>query len=409
MPPNRARDRVNKSVTATSTSSSVNVNANANITTTAATTTSTSTTSKSGTSASAAVVHLTATGAAVAVASASAAAAGIVNSGLRFVTKPRTDTAPTKTSPSSSSRSRSPSRTRPHGRSGDAGLSVAGGDGAGPKVRREAQGEAEAGPGPSTRANRTRMLRERSSQRHTSNHGDSQIDEQVALQAHSQSFTGSRTRARAQSGTGTRSRSRVLESPLTLGANSLVPGPAGDPPVDGPPKKSDASIGPETRPGLAPRPAEIDPVAESYDNTLSTASLPPLSRYTITLALPPGYALSEDEARMEYVRGQEILADGRRRVNEVPAEGVLEDVNRRWRKRRKVHLPDNRTAAGQCGDANVHMKGDQRAGVKVRPVGGMLDAKGPMWTTAQLRYPCTCKSVLILMHCISATPSSPLF
>jgi hypothetical protein len=107
------------------------------------------------------------------------------------------------------------------------------------------------------------------------------------------------------------------------------------------------------------------PKKEETFESLSTAVLP--LGYTIKLATSIGAgAITEEKKVEEYVRGQEFLSDGIRRVGDV--EGVLGDlVALRSRKRRRLN------------DSAVHKdKGE--------------DGKEILWYSASLRHACSCTS-----------------
>ena len=113
------------------------------------------------------------------------------------------------------------------------------------------------------------------------------------------------------------------------------------------------------RAGASPKHAED----ETFES-LSTAVLP--LGYTIRLAHISGSRLSDAQKEEEYVRGQEYLSDGIRRVGD--KEGNLGDlVKSRSRKRRRVE---------HVGD---HSEGSVS-----------LD-KDILWYTAGLRHACSCK------------------
>ncbi|WVR08440.1 hypothetical protein IAU60_005495 [Kwoniella sp. DSM 27419] len=100
--------------------------------------------------------------------------------------------------------------------------------------------------------------------------------------------------------------------------------------------------------------------------SVSTAPLPP--RYDITIALPVNAVLDSDQVRHAYVRGQELLSDGWKRVDE--PEGRLVKRRSRWPK--QVLLP---------GDHLVQPASDGGRGKQ---------AGGPLWLTAGLSFPCVC-------------------
>jgi hypothetical protein len=109
--------------------------------------------------------------------------------------------------------------------------------------------------------------------------------------------------------------------------------------------------------------------AQKKDETfesLSTAVLP--LAYTIKLATTTDASqISEARKLVEYVRGQEFLSDGIRRVGD--KEGVLGDlVASRSRKRRRLD--------------DVEARGIKYEG---------LD-KDVLWYTASLRHACSCTS-----------------
>jgi hypothetical protein len=107
------------------------------------------------------------------------------------------------------------------------------------------------------------------------------------------------------------------------------------------------------------------PKKEETFESLSTAVLP--LGYTIKLAtsLHAG-AIPEENKVEEYVRGQEFLSDGIRRVGD--KEGVLGDlVASRSRKRRRLN------------EVSTH---------EVKNEGG----KDVLWYTASLRHACSCTS-----------------
>jgi len=107
------------------------------------------------------------------------------------------------------------------------------------------------------------------------------------------------------------------------------------------------------------------PKEEETFESLSTAVLP--LGYTIKLArsIDAG-AITEEQEVEEYVRGQEFLSDGIRRVGD--KEGVLGDlVVSRSRKRRRLN------------DGAIH---------KDKAEGG----KDVLWYTASLRHACSCTS-----------------
>jgi hypothetical protein len=102
---------------------------------------------------------------------------------------------------------------------------------------------------------------------------------------------------------------------------------------------------------------------EETFESLSTAVLP--LAYTIKLAtsLDAG-EISEEKRVEEYVRGQEFLSDGIRRIGD--KEGVLEDlVASRSRKRRRLYKAES---------GEEHKEGD----------------KDVLWYTASLRHACSC-------------------
>lgn len=105
---------------------------------------------------------------------------------------------------------------------------------------------------------------------------------------------------------------------------------------------------------------------EETFESLSTAVLP--LAYSIKLATSlHAEALTEDKKVEEYVRGQEFLSDGLRRIGDV--EGVLGDlVASRSRKRRRL----NETMADGVRDEGKN--------------------KDILWYTASLRHACSCKS-----------------
>lgn len=107
------------------------------------------------------------------------------------------------------------------------------------------------------------------------------------------------------------------------------------------------------------------PKKEETFESLSTAVLP--LGYTIKLARSlDSREISEDGKVEEYVRGQEFLSDGIRRVGDV--EGVLGDlVASRSRKRRRLN------------DTPIH-KDEAEDGKKI------------LWYTASLRHACSCTS-----------------
>jgi hypothetical protein len=107
------------------------------------------------------------------------------------------------------------------------------------------------------------------------------------------------------------------------------------------------------------------PEKEETLESLSTAVLP--LAYTIKLATPiDAGSLTEEKEVEEYVRGQEFLSDGIRRVGD--KEGVLGDlVASRSRKRRRLSY----TAIHEVKD---------EAG------------KDVLWYTASLRHACSCTS-----------------
>ena len=105
---------------------------------------------------------------------------------------------------------------------------------------------------------------------------------------------------------------------------------------------------------------------EDTFESLSTAVLP--LAYTIKLATSlQAEALTEEKRVEEYVRGQEFLSDGIRRVGDV--EGVLGDVvASRSRKRRRLNgLPVHEDAAEE-GNKDI------------------------LWYSASLRHACSCTS-----------------
>jgi hypothetical protein len=105
------------------------------------------------------------------------------------------------------------------------------------------------------------------------------------------------------------------------------------------------------------------PKNEETFESLSTAVLP--LGYTIKLATSICTDdISEARKEEEYVRGQEFLSDGIRRLGDV--EGVLGDlVASRSRKRRRL---------GQAGSTEKQREGD----------------KDVLWYTASLRHACSC-------------------
>lgn len=105
--------------------------------------------------------------------------------------------------------------------------------------------------------------------------------------------------------------------------------------------------------------------ADETFESLSSAVLP--LGYTIKLAAPiDAGEISEEKNIEEYVRGQEFLSDGIRRIGDV--EGVLGDlVAFQSRKRRRLN------------DTAIHTN---KAG----------DGKGILWYTASLRHSCSCTS-----------------
>ena len=114
------------------------------------------------------------------------------------------------------------------------------------------------------------------------------------------------------------------------------------------------------------------PAKHAEDETfesLSTAVLP--LAYTIKLAHISASTLSDAQKEQEYVRGQEYLSDGIRRVGD--KEGNLGDlVKSRSRKRRRIEH-----------------SGDQSEGSV------SLD-KDVLWNTAGLRHACSCKPAIDL-------------
>jgi hypothetical protein len=106
--------------------------------------------------------------------------------------------------------------------------------------------------------------------------------------------------------------------------------------------------------------------AETSDS-LSTAVLP--LAYTIKLASTvDGSDISESRKVEEYVRGQEFLSDGIRRVGD--KEGVLGDL---------VALRSKRRSLDGSGIQEVTTEGV---------------TKSELWYTASLRYACSCTSFI---------------
>jgi len=118
------------------------------------------------------------------------------------------------------------------------------------------------------------------------------------------------------------------------------------------------------RAGASPKLAED----ETFES-LSTAVLP--LAYTVKLAHISGSTLSDAQKEQDYVRGQEYLSDGIRRVGD--KEGNLGGlVKSRSRKRRRIE---------HSGD---HSEGSV-----------ILD-KDILWYTAGLRHACSCKPAIDL-------------
>ena len=114
------------------------------------------------------------------------------------------------------------------------------------------------------------------------------------------------------------------------------------------------------------------PAKHAEDETfesLSTAVLP--LGYTIKLAHISGSTLNDAQKEQEYVRGQEYLSDGIRRIGD--KEGNLGDLVRSGsRKRRRVEKNGNQAEGSTRPDKDV------------------------LWYTAGLRHACSCKLVIDL-------------
>lgn len=118
------------------------------------------------------------------------------------------------------------------------------------------------------------------------------------------------------------------------------------------------------RPGASPKHAED----ETFES-LSTAVLP--LEYSIKLAHISGSILSDAQKEEEYVRGQECLSDGIRRVGD--KEGNLGDLVRFGpRKRRRVEKNGNQAEGSTRFDRDI------------------------LWYTAGLRHACSCKPAIDL-------------
>ena len=106
------------------------------------------------------------------------------------------------------------------------------------------------------------------------------------------------------------------------------------------------------------RQSQLEPQTQTQTlDTLSTAVLP--VSYTINLAST--HTISSEQNTREYIRGQEHLSDGVRRIND--KDGDLWDL--RARKRRRV-------------------------GEKTSGAGSVKLDKEVYWYTANLKYPCSC-------------------
>jgi len=118
------------------------------------------------------------------------------------------------------------------------------------------------------------------------------------------------------------------------------------------------------RAGSPPKDAED----ETFES-LSTAVLP--LAYTIKPAHISGSTLNGAQKEQEYVRGQEYLSDGIRRVGD--KEGNLGDLVRsRSRKRRRIEHSDDQSEGSVSLDKDI------------------------LWYTAGLRHACSCKPAIDL-------------
>jgi hypothetical protein len=107
---------------------------------------------------------------------------------------------------------------------------------------------------------------------------------------------------------------------------------------------------------------------EETFGSLSTAVLP--LAYTIKLGHISGSTLSDERKQEEFVRGQEFLSDGVRRVGD--KEGNLGDVVKSRKRRRS-----NRNVERGEGSADLE--------------------KDVLWYTASLRHACSCTSTYFCM------------
>jgi hypothetical protein len=107
---------------------------------------------------------------------------------------------------------------------------------------------------------------------------------------------------------------------------------------------------------------------EETFESLSTAVLP--LAYSIKLATTSDCALSDTQKEEEYLRGQEFLSDGIRRVGD--KEGNLGDVVKSRKRRRS-----NRNVERGEGSADLE--------------------KDVLWYTASLRHACSCTSTYFCM------------
>ncbi|KAK8850352.1 hypothetical protein IAR55_004270 [Kwoniella newhampshirensis] len=110
---------------------------------------------------------------------------------------------------------------------------------------------------------------------------------------------------------------------------------------------------------------------ETFQTSMSSATLPNAARYMITLALPFNVELTATEAQDAYVRGEEILSDGWRR--DTTLEGKLSD-----RRQEVRHAIGPVRLAGETGFSS--------------PVVPLVSTNDPQtfWYTAGLAFPCVC-------------------